>query len=177
MALSKQQKEDAVSKIDGLLSSSKMTVAAKYTGLGVKQMQELRRDAKANGVAITVVKNRLVKVALKNQENLKDLDTASLEGQLAYAFSLEDEVAAPQVLARFAKDHPELEFVTGFNEAGEQFSADQIVQLSKLPSKDVMRGQLVGTIAAPLSGFMNVMSGNIRGLANVLNARKAAIEN
>jgi len=177
MALSKQQKDDAVVKINGLLASSKMTVAAKYTGLAVKQMQQLRKEAKQSGVAITVVKNRLVKVALKEQPNLKELDTSGIIGQLAYAFSLEDEVAAPQVLAKFAKEHPQLEFITGFNEAGEQFSSEQIVQLSKLPSKDVMRGQLVGTIAAPLSGFMNVMSGNIRGLANVLNARKAAIEN
>lgn len=114
MALSKQQKEDAVAKINDLLTSSKMTVAAKYTGLGVKEMQQLRRDAKANGVTITVVKNRLVKVALKDQDALKDLDTTMLEGQLAYAFSLDDEVAGPQVLAKFAKEHNELEFIAGF---------------------------------------------------------------
>ena len=47
--------------------------------------------------------------------------------------------------------------------------------LSKLPSKDAMRAQLVGTIAAPLSGFVTVMSGNLRGFVNVLNARREAI--
>jgi len=176
MALSKAQKDEAVDKVTGLLNDSKMTVVAKYTGLSVGEMQGLRSAAKQNNVTVTVVKNRLVKVALKQHQTLSGLDTGMLEGQQAYAFGLDDEVAPTQVLAKFAKEHDALEIIGGFNEAGELFTAEQIKQLSTLPSKDALRGQVVGTIAAPLSGFVNVLAGNIRGLANVLNARAQAIE-
>ena len=175
MALSKDQKNDVVAKVDGLLAESKMTVVARYSGLSVKNMQELRAKGKEAGVSVIVAKNRLVKVALGNNDALKDLDTSMFQGQVGYIFGLEDEVAATQIAANFAKEHESLEIIGGFNAQGELFTADQINQLSKLPSKDAMRAQLVGTIAAPLSGFVTVMSGNLRGFVNVLNARREAI--
>ncbi len=176
MALSKEQKNDVIAKVDELLGTSKMTVVARYSGLSVKNMQELRAKGKENGVAVTVAKNRLVKVAMQNHDALKGLDVEMFKGQLAYIFGIEDEVVATQTAANFAKDHSNLEIVGGFNEQGELFTPDQIKQLSKLPSKDAMRAQLVGTIAAPLSGFVTVMSGNLRGFVNVLNARSKALE-
>jgi len=175
MALTKGQKNDVIAKVDGLLAESKMTVVARYSGLSVKNMQELRAKGKENGVAVTVAKNRLVKVALQKHDALKDIDVEMFKGQLAYIFGTEDEVVATQTAANFAKEHESLEIVGGFNAQGEIFTADQITQLSKLPSKDAMRAQLVGTIAAPISGFVTVMSGNLRGFVNVLNARREAI--
>ena len=176
MAISRQKKEEIVAGVSDLLSQSKMTVLVNYSGLSVKEFQQLRREAKEQSVKITVAKNRLVKLAVKGQDNLKDIDANLLQGQLALAFGLSDEVAPAQVLANFAKTHPQLEFVAGFNADGTTFTTDQLEALSKLPSKDVLRGQLVGTIAAPLSGFVSVLSGNIRGLAYVLQARKEQLE-
>ena len=176
MALTKEQKDAVVEKTSQLLADSKMTVVAKYTGLSVKDMQELRKKAKEQDVVIGVMKNRLVKVALKANDSLKDIDTAMLNGQLSYAFGLSDEVAPAQVLAEFGKEHEALELIGGFNADAEMFSSEQIKQLSKLPSKDALRGQVVGTIAAPLTGFVRVVAGNLNGLVNVLNARKQAIE-
>ena len=176
MALTKQQKDDVVARVDGLLSDSKMTVVARYAGLSVKKMQTLRKEAKSQDVVIGVLKNRLVKVSLKNNDKLKDIDADMLKGQLTYAFGMSDEVAPTKVLADFAKENPALELVGGFNSEAEIFSVDQIKQLSSLPSKDALRGQVVGTIAAPLTGFVRVVGGNLNGLVNVLNARKQAIE-
>jgi len=175
MALTKQQKDDVVAKVTGLLADSKMTVVANYAGLSVKDMQELRKAAKEQDVTIGVLKNRLVKVALKDNDALKDLNTDVLNGQLAYAFGLSDEVAPAKVLAEFAKKHDRLEIVGGFNADAEVFDVAQIKQLSSLPSKDALLGQVVGTIAAPLSGFVRVIGGNLNGLVNVLNARKDSI--
>lgn len=171
MALSKDKKAEVIANISELLNSSKLTVIAKYSGTSVKSMQELRAQAKQSGTTISVVKNRLVKKALADSQKFKDIDMAILAGQLMYAFNAEDEVAPAQAIASFAKNEPQLEFVGGLSADGQLFSADQLKELAALPSKDMLRAQLVGTIGAPLSGFVNVLSGNVRGVLNVLNAR------
>jgi large subunit ribosomal protein L10 len=171
MALSKDKKAEVVSEVSELLSTSKLTVVAKYSGTSVKSMQELRRQAKDSNTIISVVKNRLVKKALQQSEKFADTDTGILTGQLMYVFNSEDEVAPAQVLAAFAKGEPQIEFVGALSADGSLLSADDVKYLASLPSKDQLRAQLVGTIAAPLSGFVNVLSGNVRGVLNVLNAR------
>lgn len=171
MALSKQKKSDIVARVSDLLASSKLTVIARYRGTSVKAMQELRRQAIQNHTSVMVVKNRLVKKAIEQNETLKDIDTSLLQGQLLYAFNSEDEVAPAQALANFAKQEPQIEFVAGLSEDGKLLAAEEVKILAQLPGKDQLRAMLVGTIAAPLTGFMGVMSGNIHGLLNVLNAR------
>lgn len=176
MALSRQVKEETVQHLVDDLTQAKMTVFASYSGLSVKQLQDLRAKARENGTQVRVVKNRLVRLALQQVENLKDVDTSGLKGQLIYAINAEDEVAPAQAMHEFAKANPQLEFAGAFNASGELFDADQVRQLAQLPSKDQLRGQLVGTIAAPLTGFVTVMSGNMRGLVNVLQARSKELE-
>ncbi len=171
MALSKDKKAEVVAEIGELLGSSKLTVIAKYSGTSVKSMQALRKQASEDGTTISVVKNRLVRKALESNEKFKDSDTSPLIGQLMYAFNATDEVAPAQVLAKFAKVETQIEFIGAYDETGQLLSADDVRALAALPSKQQLRAQLVGTIAAPLSGFVNVMSGNVRGVLNVLSAR------
>jgi large subunit ribosomal protein L10 len=171
MALSKDKKVQVVAEVTSLLDASKLTVVAKYSGTSVKAMQQLRRDASDNGTTISVVKNRLVRKALADSHKLKDSNTSILSGQLMYAFNAEDEVAPAQVLAKFAKAEPQIEFVGAYAADGRLLTAEDVKVLAALPNKDQLRAQLVGTIAAPLSGFVNVVSGNIRGVLNVLGAR------
>jgi large subunit ribosomal protein L10 len=177
MAISRQTKEAQVAELAGLLGSAKLTVSAQYQGLTVKELQSLRRAAREAGVTIKVVKNRLVRVALSQTETLKDVDTSALTGQLLYAMSSEDEVAPAQVLAKFAKEHEALKLVSAIDATGTVLAEADVKALANLPTKDQLRGMLVGTIAAPLSGFVNVMAGNVRGVLNVLNARAEALEN
>jgi large subunit ribosomal protein L10 len=171
MALSKDKKAEVVANVSQLLSSSKLTVFVKYTGAPVKSLQELRRQAQLDGTSIAVVKNRLMKKALQGDDRFKAADTSILTGQLMYAFNSQDEVAPAQVLAKFAKSEPQVEFVGALNADGQFLTADDVKLLAALPSKDQLRAQLAGTIAAPLSDFMNVLTGNIRGVLNVLSAR------
>ncbi len=176
MALTQEKKEAVVANLVEHLSSSKITVMAQYTGLTVQESQELRAKARENGTTLLVVKNRLVKVAMSKVDSLKDVDTSGLEGQLMYAFNNEDEVAPAQVLANFAKEHPSIALKGAIDATGAIMDEAQVKQLASLPSKEQLRGQLVGTIAAPLSGFVNVLSGNMRGLVNVLNAREQQLQ-
>jgi large subunit ribosomal protein L10 len=171
MALSKEQKNDVVKEATDLLQSSKMTVFAQYKGIGVKSMQALRKNASGNNTKVRVIKNRLVIKAIKQVPSLSDIDTSMLKEQLLYAFNPDDEVAAAQSLNTFAKTEPNLVFVGGISADGIVLSADDIKAVASLPTKDQLRAQLVGTIAAPLSGFANVLNSNLRGVLNVLNAR------
>lgn len=175
MALTKDKKQQVISEIAELLNGSKLTVVAKYEGTGVKALQQLRRDARQSGTQVKVVKNRLVVQALKATDKLKDTDTTALEGMLLYAFNGEDEVAPAQNLNNFAKTNPTLQFVGAITDDGQFIPVDDVKALANLPSKDQLRGMLVGTIGAPLSGFANVLAGNVRGVMNVLNARAEAI--
>lgn len=175
MALTKEKKQQVVGEVADLLNQSKLTVVAKYEGTGVKALQQLRRDARQNGTTVRVVKNRLVIQALKTTDKLQDVDTAALEGMLLYAFNSEDEVAPAQNLNAFAKKNPTLQFVGAIDADGNFLAVDDVRVLADLPSKDQLRGMLVGTIGAPLSGFANVLAGNVRGVMNVLNARAEAI--
>ncbi len=176
MAQSRESKEKDLVELTELFASSKLTVAATYSGLSVLQLQELRRVAAENGTTIRVAKNRLVKRAVSKNEQLKSADVADLKGQLLYAFSDTDELAPAQVLHNFAKANQQLEFVAGINAEGEVFNSEQVNALATLPTKDQLRAQLVGTLAAPLSGLVTVLSGNLTGLMNVLNARKEQLE-
>lgn len=175
MALSRTKKEELVAEVSELFKGSKLTVVANYSGLSVKQIQELRSNAQANQTKLKVVKNRLVMKAMDQVDAYKDTDRAIFKEQLLYAFNSDDEVAPAQVLANFAKKNKALEFVGAVTAEGDVLSVEDVKNLASLPSKDQLRGQLVGTIAAPLSGFVNVLTGNVRGVLNVLNARAESL--
>lgn len=177
MALSRDRKKELIDDVTTLLDSSKLSVVAKYQGTTVKDIQALRKLGEQNGTKIRIVKNRLVKKALESSKTFKDADTSALEGMLLYAFNSEDEVASAQTLHNFAKQAPQITFVGAFTAEGEFIAGEDVQALAVLPSKEQLRAQLVGTIAAPLTGFVNVVQGNLRGVLNVLEAHAVALDN
>lgn len=174
MALTKQQKNDVVAEVSELLSSSKMTVVAKYQGTTVKALQQLRRDSRDNGTRVKVVKNRLVVQALKGVDALKDVETSELQGMLLYAFNSEDEVAPAQILANFAKANPTLEFVGAISAEGKLLSADEVKALATLPSKEQLIAQVVATLLSPVHDVTNALSGNLHALLDGVEAKATA---
>ena len=169
MAISKSKKQDLVAELNELLASAKMSVFANYTGLTVAETQELRRAARAQGVKIKVVKNRLVRVAMKSNDGLKELDSSSLKGQVLYAFSDEDEVVPAKVLADFAKTHPALKLMGAFNADGIMNEAEAEV-FANLPTKNELIAQVVATLQSPLDGILS----GINGLGSLFNAVEAS---
>lgn len=169
MAVTRTEKNTLVAKLAELFADSKVTVGATYTGLTVANLQELRAIARANNVTIKVAKNRLIRVALTQVDKFKNTDTSLLTGQLIYAFSSEDEVAPAQIMAKFAKTHPELKLVAGFNGNGASLDSATVNALAQLPTKDQLRGQFVGVLAAPLRGFLSVASGTQSGFVRVIS--------
>ena len=171
MALTKDKKHEVVSEVSELLNASKMTVIAKYQGTTVKAMQDFRRQARDNGTTIRVVKNRLVKQAISQSKNLKDIDTGVLEGMLLYAFNAEDEVAPAQVIAAFSKLQPSLEFVGAISSEGRFLSADEVKALAALPSKNQLIAIVLATLTAPVNDALNGLSGNLHNLLDGLASK------
>jgi large subunit ribosomal protein L10 len=173
MALSKEQKTAVVADLTELLSGSKMTVVAEYKGMTVKSMQSLRKEAKGSGTAVKVVKNRLVKQALGDVDTLKGVDVAALNGQLLYAFNDADEVAPAKALSDFAKKEPALQFVGAITAEGAFISAADVKALASLPSKNQLIAGVLNTLQSPVRNTMSVLTGNLHGYLQAIEASKA----
>ncbi|MBQ6593653.1 50S ribosomal protein L10 [Candidatus Saccharibacteria bacterium] len=156
MAISRDKKNTLVADLTTLLSDSKMVVYAKYQGLSVKELQELRRLARESNVKIKVVKNRLVKVAMKEIAAYKDTETSNLTGQLLYALGTDEDFDAAKVLTKFAKTHDKMELIGGFNAEGNSLSTEEVKTLGSLPTKNELIAQVVDTL---LSGINGIVSG------------------
>ena len=156
MAISKDKKTTLVADLTELLSNSKMVVYAKYEGLTVAELQELRKMAREANVKIKVVKNRLVKVAMQEIAAYKDTDASGLTGQLLYALGTDEDFDAAKVLTKFARTHAKMELVGGFNGEGTALSKEEVATLGSLPTKNELIAQVVDTL---LSGINGIVSG------------------
>ena len=163
----KAQKSEIVKALASKLKASKAVVFSDFKGLKVKDMMSLRKELKGEGVEFGVFKKTLINIALK--EAGLEMDIKKLEGQIALAISSGDEVAAAKIIAKAAKVNENLKIVGGILGVKE-LSKEEVNALAKLPSKEELLGRLVGTLNAPVSGFVNVLAGNLRGLVNVLKA-------
>jgi large subunit ribosomal protein L10 len=171
MAISRDKKQSLVSELAALLGDAKMTAFAKYEGLSVADLQELRRAAREQGVTIKVVKNRLVRVAMQQTEALKSTETGAMTGQLLYAISSEDEVAPAQVLAKFAKTHDALQLIGAFSGEGKALDTAEVQALATLPSKNELIAQVLATLSSPLDGVLGGLSGNLHALLDGVEAK------
>lgn len=174
MAISRDKKNTLVAETSELLETSKLTVFAQYQGLSVADVQTLRGLAREAGVTIKVVKNRLVRVAMSESKTYKSTDTSMLTGQLLYAVSSDDEVAPAQILDKFAKTNPALQFVGAFASDGTVMSADDVKALAGLPSKNQLIGQVVSQLLSPVNDVTNALSGNLHALLDGIEAKATA---
>jgi large subunit ribosomal protein L10 len=170
MAKSKSQKTEALQTLVENIKSSKSMVFANYQGLKMKESEELRKICRESKVVYVSTKKTLVQKAL-SEAGMDGSHIQGFDGAVAVAFGMADEVAPAQILAEFAKKHEAVKLFGGVLE-GAFIDGAKVTALSKLGSKQQLLGQLVGTLNAPVSGFVNVLAGNIRGFVTVLNAIK-----
>lgn len=173
MAISRDKKQALVAEFSDILSTSRMTVAAKYDGTSVANLQALRRKAREAGVSVKVIKNRLVRTAMDQTKGFKDADTSSLSGQLLYAYSTEDEVAPAQIIDKFAKEVPTLELVAGFDNTGAVLDTASVKALAGLPSKNQLVAEVVAQLLSPVHDVTNALSGNLHALLDGVEAKAA----
>ncbi len=166
MPKTKEQKKDALAEVKSKFDESKLVILTSYQELPVSASEELRKNLREKDAFYRVVKKTILKIA---QEGNIDNDLMNeIKGNISLAYS-PDEVSAAKILAEFAKDHEGLNIEGGWLE-GEFISKAKVEELSKLLSKEELLAKLVGTLKSPISGFVNVLEGNTRGLVNVLKA-------
>ncbi len=169
MPKTRAQKEEIVKDFDDRLKKMKAAVFVDYTGVAVKQVQDLKKQLLTEKADFGVMQNRLFAIALK--ENKLEVPAEVLDKPLAISFGYQDEVAPSRIIKQFSKQNKVLKILGGFFE-GKFVGADVISQLASLPSHEELLAKFVYTINAPVSGFVNVLRGNISGLVNVLNQIK-----
>jgi large subunit ribosomal protein L10 len=132
-------------------------------------MTELRSKLRDAGVEFKVVKNTLATIAANDVE-MEEM-TEYFSGPTAIAFGEDDAVSPAKVLVEFAKDHEVLEIKAGLLN-GEIISKEKVESLAEIPSREELLAKAFASMKAPLSGLVNVLQGNIRGLVQVLNQIK-----
>lgn len=173
MSITRDDKRQLVEGLVDQLGQAKGAVLTDYKGIGVNKLTELRRQLRNEGVEFKVVKNTLAKRAA-DELGITELK-AHLEGPTAIAYSLEDPVAPAKAVAAFIKANRVLAIKAGLVE-GKVIPMAGVQALADLPAREVLIAQVVGAMAAPLSGFVNVLQGPIRKLAYALEAIRAQQE-
>ncbi len=162
-----QQKQAYVEELAEKLKNSVAGVVVSYMGITVADDTALRRKLREAGVDYAVVKNSMLRRAAE-KVGLEGMDNV-LEGSTALAVSPTDHVAAAKILSEYAEKSKTFEIKAGYVE-GKVIDASAVSELAKMPPKEVLVAKVLGGLNAPISGFVNVLNGNIRGLVVALNA-------
>jgi len=161
------EKQELVRQLTEKLNGSVAGVLVDYKGTDVTTDTEMRRKMREAGVEYAVIKNTMLRFS-STEAGLEEIHPF-LEGPTALAIHTEDPVAAAKVVhAYVGKDKP-MQVKVGFVD-GKVISAAEVEALSKLPAKEVLVAQVLGTMVAPITGLATVLNANIRGLAVALQA-------
>jgi|SRR5664280_332171 large subunit ribosomal protein L10 len=163
--MNRDQKAVAIEEIAAQIDESHAIFAVDYRGISVPQVAELRAKLRDADATFKVVKNSLTERAADQAgaETLKDY----LAGPTALTFVRGDVATAAKAIADYARATQLLPFKGGLMD-GATLDVEQIRSLSRLPSRDVLYGQLVGVVASPIGGLVRSLSALVGGLASAL---------
>ena len=161
------EKVAMIAEIKTTMQSAKGLVLADFRGIKVAQDTKLRRKMREAGVEYSVIKNNMASIAAK-EAGIEGLDNY-LKGPLAMVSSKNDPVAPAKLISEFIKDNRIMEIKGGLVE-GKVIDADAVKALANLPPREVLIARLLGSMQSPITGFVNVLQGNIRNLVYALDA-------
>jgi large subunit ribosomal protein L10 len=167
LALTKKQKRDVVAQYVEWLERSDAFILAEYTGMTMKDMDELRASVREAGGEFHVVKNTLVKLALQDAEI--DFAEDDFLGSTAIGFAFEDPPALAKAISDFAQKSDSLKVKAGFLDK-QMMSAAEVKALAELPPLPVMRATLLSTILAPATQLVRTLAEPGRQVAAVVKA-------
>ena len=170
----RQSKNALIGEIQGKFDKSTSAVFVDYKGMTVEAATKLRASFRKAGVEYKVVKNTLVRHALKDTSYGKKLDDV-LTGMTGCAWSYEDPSAAAKVLKAFKKDEGDankLEIKAGLIDGSVMDGKAVEDQLATMPGKDELRAQLLATLQAPLQQFVMLLNAPAQNFVYVLSAKE-----
>ncbi|MBF0179497.1 MAG: 50S ribosomal protein L10 [Magnetococcales bacterium] len=166
------EKSEIIQEVQASLARAEVAIATHNLGMSVAVMTKLRREMRAVGAELRVVKNTLTIRAIQGSK-FQPLEKV-LTGPTVLAFS-KDPVAPAKVLTDFARKSPQL-VIQGGVLNGTFMTPQEIIELSKLPSKEVLLARLLGTLMAPVQGIVGVLSAVPAGFVRVLDGIREAKE-
>jgi len=172
LSLNLEGKKEVVAEVSAKIAKAQAVVLAEYRGISVEDITNLRKQARASGVYLRVLKNTLARRAVQGTpfEKLGD----QMVGPLAYGIS-EDPVNAAKVLAAYAKGNDKL-VIKGGSLPNQVLSAKEIGALATMPSREQLLASLMGTMNAPITKFVQTLnevpSKFVRTLAAVRDAKE-----
>lgn len=167
MAISKERKSEVVAQYSKWISNSKALILAEYTGLTMKQMDDLRAKAREVGGEFHVVKNTLGTLAFK--EAGLPIPQDFLEGSTAIGFALHDAQPMAKAMTDYARSADALKIKGGYL-GTRAINAAEVVALAEMPPLPVMRARLMGTLLAPASQLARLLAEPARQVAAVIQA-------
>lgn len=178
MPKTKAQKAEIVAKVADRLMRMKAAAFSQVSGYTMEDADKLRAKAAEQNVEVFITKRTLLALAAK-EAGIEGMETNGMDGSILTAVGYADEVSAAKLLKEMAAAkklaHKEkldtMGLVAGILD-GKFMNKEEVTRLAALPTKQQLLGQLVGTLNAPVSGFVNVLAGNLRGLVTVLGAIK-----
>ncbi|MFP4475882.1 MAG: 50S ribosomal protein L10 [Desulfatibacillaceae bacterium] len=171
--MKKEDKEKVVANLHERAKRARLAVITEFRGLNVDKMNLLRTSLREASVEYQVVKNTLLSRAAKGTdlELLKD----EFSGPNALALAYDDPVEPARVLTKFAKDNDKFVIKSAML-AGKVMTRANLEALSKLPPRDVLQSQLLGTMQSVPGSFVRALADAPRRMLNVLNARKDSLD-
>jgi len=165
--MARKEKEVFVNELTDTLKMNNNFILTDYKGLNVEEMTDLRDKMRKIGCEFKVVKNTLVRLAMKNL-NLENL-IEYLRGPTAIALEKRDFIAATKTLVDFSREHHNLKIKAGFLE-GQVILPGEVESLAKLPSREMLVAQLCQSLQSPIAMFCGVLQGIVRNLVLLLDA-------
>jgi len=169
MPVTKQKKEEVLKDLVDKFGRSKSVVFADYRGLDVASISDLRSKLREEDAEMKVAKKTLIKLAAK--DDVGKLDEAGMEGPVVATFSYEDPLSGVRILYKFSKGNENLKLLGGIVD-GKVVGPDVIQQYAKLPSREELLAKLIGSMNAPLSGFVGIGNSLVAGIVRALSAYK-----
>jgi large subunit ribosomal protein L10 len=160
--MNREEKSAAIQEIAAQIEASEAIFAVDYRGISVPQAAELRSKLREADASFRIVKNRLTKIAADQagEDRLAEL----LQGPTALTFVRGDTAQAAKAITIFNKEHDVLAYKGGFMDAT-ALDEDAFKAIAKLPTRDILNGQLAGVVASPLTGLVRGLGSMIQGLA------------
>lgn len=163
-----EAKVELVSELRALVGQTKAAILTDYRGLSVAEMTELRKKLRDVDAEYRVVKNTLFKLAAGDTMPIAEMGEF-LTGPTAIGFAKADPVAVAKILLDYARDHKAMSVKAGVMD-GRILSAAQVESLSKVPPREVLLSQMIGSLQSPISGFVGTLSGIISNFVFTLQA-------
>jgi len=171
--LKREEKKERIADLQRQMGQAKVAILTRFSGLNVEKMTQLRRELRKAAVEYRVIKNTLFRLAARGTD--KEGLSSHLEGPLGVAWSDSNPVAPARILAKYAKEWPELKVLVAASD-GRIWGAADIQAWVSLPSLEELRARILGLLQAPATTLARLMGIPSTQVARVIQGRSQQSE-